>query len=237
MEHASRGRRSGNKGVGARWRGRFPIFSARHCSRTEVSHAENSGMTMIFLIPAPRPATSHRPPYRHSGIFRRGASRDGKYPESPAPAGRKSARPRNNSQGYPTTPPTIPPKHRHSGHPVWRQPLLREGRLKVARGRSWQPEIGMEHASRGRRSGNKGVGARWRGRFRIFSARHRSRTKVSHAENSGMTMLFFSWRLLRCRRGILSHPLPWSTHTPTPEIPKENQNPSCRPLLRRHGAA
>ena len=72
----------------------------------------------------------------------------------------------------------------------WR--LLREGRLKVARGRSWQPEIGMEHASRGRRSGNKGVGARWRGRFRIFSARHCSRTKVSHAENSGMTMLFFS---------------------------------------------
>ena len=64
--------------------------------------------------------------------------------------------------------------------------------MKVARGRSWQPEIGMEHASRGRRSGNKGVGARWRGRFRIFSARHRSRTKVSHAENSGMTMLFFS---------------------------------------------
>ena len=79
----------------------------------------------------------------------------------------------------------------------WR--LLREGRLKVARGRSWQPEIGMEHASRGRRSGNKGVGARWRGRFRIFSARHCSRTKVSHAENSGMTMLFFLWRLLRCR--------------------------------------
>ena len=77
--------------------------------------------------------------------------------------------------------------------------------MKVARGRSWQPEIGMEHASRGRRSGNKGVGARWRGRFRIFSARHCSRTKVSHAENSGMTMLFFSWRLLRCRRGILSH--------------------------------
>ena len=68
---------------------------------------------------------------------------------------------------------------------------LREGRLKVARGRSWQPEIGMEHASRGRgrRSGNKGVGARWRGRFRIFSARHCSRTKVSHAENSGMTMV------------------------------------------------
>ena len=57
----------------------------------------------------------------------------------------------------------------------------------------------MEHASRGRRSGNKGVGARWRGRFRIFSARHCSRTKVSHAENSGMTMLFFSWGLLRCR--------------------------------------
>ena len=63
--------------------------------------------------------------------------------------------------------------------------------MKVARGRAWQPEIGMEHASRGRRSGNKGVGARWRGRFRIFSARHCSRTKVSHAENSGMTMLFF----------------------------------------------
>ena len=82
----------------------------------------------------------------------------------------------------------------HSGQP-----------RKVARGRSWQPEIGMEHASRGRRSGNKGVGARWRGRFRIFSARHCSRTKVSHAENSGMTMLFFLWRLLRCRRGILSH--------------------------------
>ena len=84
----------------------------------------------------------------------------------------------------------------------WR--LLREGRLKVARGRSWQPEIGMEHASRGRRSGNKGVGARWRGRFRIFSARHCSRTKVSHAENSGMTMLFARRRIppalrLRCR--------------------------------------
>ena len=84
--------------------------------------------------------------------------------------------------------------------------LLREGRLKVARGRSWQPEIGMEHASRGRRSGNKGVGARWRGRFRIFSARHRSRTKVSHAENSGMTTVFFLWGLLRCRGEILSHP-------------------------------
>ena len=130
--------------------------------------------------------------------------------------------------------------------------------MKVARGRSWQPEIGMEHASRGRRSGNKGVGARWRGRFRIFSARHCSRTKVSHAENSGMTMLFFSlevapmsggvgagarggfnplrgattgvvirrratsgemarggglfflWRLLRCRRGILSHAREWT---------------------------
>ena len=76
--------------------------------------------------------------------------------------------------------------------------------MKVARGRSWQPEIGMEHASRGRRSGNKGVGARWRGRFRIFSARHCSRTKVSHAENSGMTMLFFSWRLLRCRGCVLT---------------------------------
>ena len=78
------------------------------------------------------------------------------------------------------------------------------GFLKVARGRSWRPESGMEHASRDRRSGNEGVGARWRGRFRIFSARHCSRTKVSHAENSGMTMLFFSWGLLRCRRGILS---------------------------------
>ena len=76
---------------------------------------------------------------------------------------------------------------------------LREGRLKIARGRSWRPEIGMEHASRGRRSGNKGVGARWRGRFRIFSARHCSRTKVSHAENSGMTTVFFLWGLLRCR--------------------------------------
>ena len=81
----------------------------------------------------------------------------------------------------------------------WR--LLREGRLKVARGRSWQPEIGMEHASRGRRSGNKGVGARWRGRFRIFSARHRSRTEVSHAENSGMTMLFFSLGIAPVSRG------------------------------------
>ena len=49
----------------------------------------------------------------------------------------------------------------------------------------------MEHASRGRRSGNKGVGARWRGRFRIFSARHRSRTEVSHAENSGMHDVVF----------------------------------------------
>ena len=65
--------------------------------------------------------------------------------------------------------------------------------ISAARRRmSWQPEIGMEHASRGRRSGNNGVGARSRGRFRIFSARHCSRTKVSHAENSGMTMLFFS---------------------------------------------
>ena len=81
----------------------------------------------------------------------------------------------------------------------WR--LLREGRLKVARGRSWQPEIGMEHASRGRRSGNKGVGARWRGRFRIFSARHCSRTKVSHAENSGMTMLFFSLEVATMSEG------------------------------------
>ena len=76
---------------------------------------------------------------------------------------------------------------------------LREGRLKVARGRSWRPEIGMEHASRGRRFGNKGMRARLRGRFRIFSARHRSRTEVSHAENSGMTTVFFLWGLLRCR--------------------------------------
>ena len=84
--------------------------------------------------------------------------------------------------------------------------LNAEGRLKVARGRSWQPEIGMEHASRGRRSGNKGAGARWRGRFRIFSARHCSKTKVSHAENSGMTMLhFFLWRLLRLVGGCVDH--------------------------------
>ena len=74
--------------------------------------------------------------------------------------------------------------------------------MKVARGRSWQPEIGMEHASRGRRSGNKGVGARWRGRFRIFSARHCSRTKVSHAENSGMTMLFFSLEVAPVSGGV-----------------------------------
>ena len=80
--------------------------------------------------------------------------------------------------------------------------LLREGRLKIARGRSWRPEIGMEHASRGRRSGNKGVGARWRGRFRIFSARHCSRTKVSHAENSGMTMLFFSLGIAPVSGGV-----------------------------------
>ena len=74
----------------------------------------------------------------------------------------------------------------------WR--LLTGGEVESCEGEgSWQPEIGMEHASRGRRSGNKGVGARWRGRFRIFSARHCSRTKVSHAENSGMTMSFFSW--------------------------------------------
>ena len=60
----------------------------------------------------------------------------------------------------------------------------------------------MEHASRGRRSGNKGVGARWRGRFRIFSARHCSRTKVSHAENSGMTMLFFSLEVAPVSEGV-----------------------------------
>ena len=107
-------------------------------------------------------------------------------------------------------------RHRFNGGAVavCFEGLLREGRLKVARGRSWQPEIGMEHASRGRRSGNKGVGARWRGRFRIFSARHCSRTKVSHTENSGMTMLFFSWGLLRCRRGILSHAREWMAPRP-----------------------
>ena len=65
------------------------------------------------------------------------------------------------------------------------------GEVESCRGRS-EPEIGMEHASRGRRSGNKGVGARWRGRFRIFSARHCSRTEVSHAENSGMTTIFLT---------------------------------------------
>ena len=112
----------------------------------------------------------------------------------------------------------------------------------------------MEHASRGRRSGNKGVGARWRGRFRIFSARHCSRTEGQprgkfrnddvvfffggcsgvggewEREHEGGLIRcagrprewsmrrratsgemargdkFFSWRLLRCRRGILSHP-------------------------------
>ena len=76
--------------------------------------------------------------------------------------------------------------------------------MKVARGRSWQPEIGMEHASRGRRSGNKGVGARWRGRFRIFSARHCSRTEVSHAENSGMTTVFFSLGIAPVSGGVLT---------------------------------
>ena len=149
MEHASRGRRSGNKGVGARWRGRFRIFSARHRSRTKVSHAENSGMTMLFARRRIPPALRLR--------CREATAREG-----------------------------------HCGGAVGFVLEVVAGRLKVARGRSWQPEIGMEHASRGRRSGNKGVGARWRGRFRIFSARHCSRTKVSHAENSGMTMLFFS---------------------------------------------
>ena len=37
----------------------------------------------------------------------------------------------------------------------------------------------MEHASRGRRCGNEGVEARLRGRFRIFSARHRSRIEAA----------------------------------------------------------
>ena len=182
MEHISRGRRSGNEGVIARLRGRFRIFSARHCSRTKVSHAENSGMTMIFLTSSVSPTP---PPADWGGRIR------------------CAGRPREWSCG------AVPPQERwHEEVLVWGILLrldwepLREGRLKVARGRSWQPEIGMEHASRGRRSGNKGVGARWRGRFRIFSARHCSRTKVSHAENSGMTMLFFSWRLLRCRRDV-----------------------------------
>ena len=45
--------------------------------------------------PTHAPATAVKinataPPRRHSGIFRRGASGDGKYPESPAPAGRNS---------------------------------------------------------------------------------------------------------------------------------------------------
>ena len=90
----------------------------------------------------------------------RGDSRDGKHPESPPPGGASHRR-----CGCAVA------KRLHGRDIVaallglfWR--LLREGRLKVARGRSWQPEIGMEHASRGRRSGNKGVGARWRGRFR-----------------------------------------------------------------------
>ena len=99
--------------------------------------------------------------------------------------------------------------------------------MKVARGRSWQPEIGMEHASRGRRSGNKGVGARWRGRFRIFSARHRSRAKVSHAENSGMTMLFFSLEVAPMSKG--------DSFTGSPALaprsglkPLKTKKPSCR---------
>ena len=102
------------------------------------------------------------------------------------------------------------------------------GRLKVARGRSWQPEIGMEHASRGRRSGNKGVGARWRGRFRIFAARHRSRLRSApHAENSGMTMLFFSLEV-----APPSHPVSviqhWGSFTleysPTNECPRPSSH-------------
>ena len=63
---------------------------------------------------------------------------------------------------------------------------------------SMPPGVGVLEISR--------VGARWRGRFRIFSARHRSRTKVSHAENSGMTMLFFSLEVAPVSEGILSHP-------------------------------
>ena len=113
--------------------------------------------------------------------------------------------------------------------------LLREGRLKVARGRSWQPEIGMEHASRGRRSGNKGVGARWRGRFRIFSARHCSRTKVSHAENSGMTMLFFSLEVAPVSEGDSFHtPLAWERVRPA--AGGRGINPLFAPFRRRHPA-
>ena len=71
--------------------------------------------------------------------------------------------------------------------------------LKVARGREWRSEIGMEHASWGRRCGNEGVGARLRGRFRIFSARHRSRTEAAPRGKFRNDDGFFLWRLLRCR--------------------------------------
>ena len=137
MEHASRGRRSGNKGALARDR--------RGIVRTKVSH---SGMT-------------------------------------PGGASHAAAK-------------------RHCGAVGFVLEVVAGGGLKVARGRSWQPDW---HGAclRGRRSGNKGVGARWRGRFRIFSARHCSRTKVSHAENSGMTMLFARRRspILSLRRRLL----------------------------------
>ena len=60
----------------------------------------------------------------------------------------------------------------------WR--LLPEGRLK-GEGEGGSP---MEHASRGRRSGNKGVGARWRGT--LFQ------DQGQDAENSGIDDFFNS---------------------------------------------
>ena len=71
--------------------------------------------------------------------------------------------------------------------------LLREARLKVARGRlaareawSMPPGVGVLEIRAWEPAGAGDSGYFPRG-------------IVCHAENSGMTMLFFSWRLLRCR--------------------------------------
>ena len=71
----------------------------------------------------------------------------------------------------------------------WR--LLREARLKVARGRSWQPEIGMEHAPGSRRSGNKGVGGPLAREIPDIFRAALFQDQGQPRGNSGMTMLFF----------------------------------------------
>ena len=214
MEHASRGRRSGNKGVGARWRGRFRIFSARHCSRTKVSHAENSGMTMLFFSLEVAPM-SEGDSFTGSGV---GGTRGfnflfwGLFHTLGSDATRTNA-----LFGF-VGGAVVVCSEGGCGSMCWPvdRPATHAAAGAAARGALiflfWG---GLSHAQEWMRTRGLGVGGliRCAGRPREWSC---GAVPPQERWHEGGWFLFFLWRLLRCRRGILSHAREWSdTHAAT----------------------